>query len=100
MLLGDKGAFPEGFQDWQDHPAMEADFLWPAGACLSFFGLQDSYRGLAVLGSCSTGVQHLLRAGEASPVARRHRSSSPGQLGLAGLPCKGSRFHAAGQSLF
>ena len=26
--LGDKGALPQGSQNWQDRPTMEADFLW------------------------------------------------------------------------
>lgn len=55
-LLVEKGALPQGCQDWQDCPALEADFMQLGGAFSSFSGLQDFSRGLAVLSSCSTGV--------------------------------------------
>ena len=45
---------------------MEADFTWLGRACSGVTGLWDSSTGLAVLVSCSTGVQHPPRAGAAS----------------------------------
>ena len=52
-----------------------------------------------MLVSCSVVVQCLLRAGEASWAAGRQRSASPGQAGLAGLPCDEGRLLVAGQVL-
>ena len=40
--------------------------MLPGRACSGVFGLWGSCRGLAVLGRCSTGVQHPLRVGVAS----------------------------------
>ena len=51
--LGDKGALPQGSQNWQDCPTMEADFPWPGRACSGISGLQSSSRCLAVLGADS-----------------------------------------------
>ena len=71
--MGDKGAFPQGSLNWQDHPTMEADFPWHARACSIISGLWDSSRGLSVLGSSSTGVQYLPRVGAASWATGRQR---------------------------
>ena len=97
--LGDKGALPQDRQDWQDCPMMEADFPWPGKSYPSASGPQSSSRGRALLGSCSIGVQHLLRVGGASQAAGRQRSTSPGQPELAGPPHNGGSFPLAGQSL-
>ena len=78
---------------------MEADFTWLGRTCSGVSGVWGSSRGLVVLGSCSTGVQHPLRAGVASQATEKPRGSSPGQLQLAGLPRNGSRFCTAGLSL-
>ena len=37
-LLRNKGALPQSSQNWQEYPAMEADFPWPARVALSFLG--------------------------------------------------------------
>ena len=52
-----------------------------------------------MLGSCSMGVQHLLRAGAASRAVRRKRSASPGQPELAGPHYVEGRLPVASQSL-
>ena len=79
---------------------MEAVFTQPGRACPGVFGLWGSCRGLAVLGSCSTGVQHSLRAGAASWASENPRGSSPGQPDLEGLPENVGRFFMAQLSLF
>ena len=84
--LGNKEAFPQGSRNWQDHPAMEADFPWPAGACSSFSGLGDSSRGLVVLGGYSTGVQHPLQGWELLGGLLGNQRALP-----QGPPCNGSR---------
>ena len=78
---------------------MEAEFPWLGRACPSTSGLQNSSRGWAVLGSCSTGAQHLPRMGGASQASGRQRSTSPGQAELAGPHCDGGRLPVAGQGL-
>ena len=79
---------------------MEADFTWSGRACSGVFGLWGSCRGLAVLGSCSTGVQHPPRAVAASWAAENSRGTSSGQLELEGLPEYVGRFFMAWPSLF
>ena len=59
---------------------MEADFTHLGRVCSGVFGLWGSSRRLAVLGSCSTGVQHPPRVGEASWATENPRGSSSGQL--------------------
>ena len=66
---------------------MGAYFTWLGRACSGVFGLWGSSRRLAVLGSCSTGVLHPLRAGAASWATENLRGSSPGQLN--GQDCLG-----------
>ena len=60
-------------------------FHGPAKLLLAFLGCRGSCRGLAVLGSCSTGVQQPLRAGGASWAAANPRGSSPGHPDSEGL---------------
>ena len=79
---------------------MEADFTQPGRICSGVLGLWGSCRGLAVLGSYSTGVQHPPGAGAASWAAENPRGSSPGEPELEGLPENGSRFFTAQPSLF
>ena len=55
---------------------MVADFTWSCRACSGVFRLWGSCRGLAVLGSCSSGVQHPLGAGAAIWVTENPRGSS------------------------
>ena len=98
-LLGDKEALPQGSRNWQVHLRMGADFTWPGRACSGVSGLQSSSRGQAVLGSCSTGVQHHLRMGAASQATGKQRTSLPGKPELAGLPRDGDRLPMAGQVL-
>ena len=64
---------------------MVADFTWSCRACSGVFRLWGSCRGLAVLGSCSSGVQHPLGAGAAIWVTENPRVSSPGQPVSEGL---------------
>ena len=78
---------------------MEADFTWLGRACSGVSGLWGSSRGLVVLDSCPTGVQHPLSVGATSWAAENPRGSSLGQPELAGLPHNGSRFCTDGQSL-
>ena len=68
--LGDQGALLQGSQNWQDHPVVEVDFLRPGRFFPSASGLQSSSRGQVGLGSCSVGVQHLLRVGVAGGALR------------------------------
>ena len=70
--LGDKGALPQGSQNWQDHPTMEANFPQPGRACSGISGLQSSSRGLAVL--------VLLQEGVAPPEDRQARAGRGGWL--------------------
>ena len=58
---------------------MVADFTQSGRACSVFFRLWGSCRGVVVLGSCSSGVQHPLRAGAAIWAAAKPGGSSPGQ---------------------
>ena len=74
---------------------MVADFTWSCRACSGVFRLWGSCRGLAVLGSCSSGVQHLLGAGEAIWVTENLRGSSLGQPNSEGRPENvGGSFHS------
>ena len=52
---------------------------------LAFLVYRVSSRGLAVLGSCSAGLQHPLRDGAASWAAANPRGSSPEQPDSEGL---------------
>ena len=65
---------------------MEADFTQPSRACSGVFGLWGFCRGLVVLGSCSSGVQHSPRVGAAIWATENPRGSSPGQPNSEGLP--------------
>ena len=65
---------------------MEADFTQLGRACSGVFRLWGSCRGLAVLGSCSSRVQHPPRAVAASWATANPRGSSPGQPNSEGLP--------------
>ena len=65
---------------------MGADFIRPNRACSGVFRLWVSCRGLAVLGSCSSGVQHPLGAGAAIWVTENLRGSSLGQPNSEGQP--------------
>ena len=40
---------PQGSQNWQHCPVMEADFMWLGRACSGVSGLQSSSTGLVVL---------------------------------------------------
>ena len=74
---------------------MVADFTWSCRACSGVLRLWGSCRGLAVLGSCSSGVQHPLRAGEAVWVTENLRGSSLGQPTSEGWPENvGGSFHS------
>ena len=64
---------------------MVADFTQPGRACSGVFRLLGSFRRLAVLGSCSSGVQHPPRAGAAIWITENSRGSSPGQPDSEGL---------------
>ena len=78
---------------------MEADFMWPGRACSGVFGLWGSCRELAVLGSCSTGVQHL-PGWEQLAAPLRTQGLFPRAAELAGLPQDGGRYCMARPSLF
>ena len=74
---------------------MVADFTWSCRACSGVFRLWGSCRVLAVLGSCSSGVQHPLGAGAAIWVTENPRCSPPGQPNSEGLSENvGSSFHS------
>ena len=74
---------------------MVADFTRSGRACSGVFRLWGSCRGLAVLGSCSSGVQHPLRAGAAIWVTENLRGSSLGQPNSEGQPENvGGSFHS------
>ena len=74
---------------------MVADFTWSCRACSGVFRLWGSCRGLAVLGSCSSGVQHPLGAGAAIWVTENLRGSSLGQPNSEGQPENvGGSFHS------
>ena len=74
---------------------MVADFTWSCRACSSVFRLWGSCRGLAVLGSYSSGVQHPLGAGAAIWVTENLRGSSLGQPNSEGRPENvGGSFHS------
>ena len=74
---------------------MVADFTWSCRACSGVFRLWGSCRGLAVLGSCSSGVQRPLGAGAAIWVTENLRSSSLGQPNSEGWPENvGGSFHS------
>ena len=77
---------------------MEADFTWLGRACSGVTGLWGSSRGLAVLVSCSMGVQHPPRVGAASWAAENPRDSSPGQQRLAGSHSNEGRFAQPGRA--
>ena len=87
-----------GRQDWEVHTAMEADFTQLGRSCSDVTGLWGSSRGLAVLVSCSTGVQHPPSAGAASWATENPRGSSPGQQGLAGSHSNRGRFARLGRA--
>ena len=73
---------------------MVADFTWSCRAFSGVFRLWGSCRGLAVLGSCSSEVQHPLGAGEAIWVTENTRGSSLGQPNSEGLSENvGKSFH-------
>ena len=74
---------------------MVADFTWSCRACSGVFRLWGSCRGLAVLGSCSSGVHHPLGAGAAIWVTENLRGSSLGQPNSEGQPeSVGGSFHS------
>ena len=74
---------------------MVADFTWSCRACSGVFRLWGSCRGLAVLGSCSSGVQRPLGAGAAIWVTENLRGSSLGQPNSEGQPENvGGSFHS------
>ena len=74
---------------------MVADFTWSCRACSGVFRLWGSCRVLAVLGSCSSGVQHPLGAGAAIWVTENLRGSSLGQPNSEGQPENvGGSFHS------
>ena len=74
---------------------MVADFTWSGRACSGVFGLWASCRWLAVLGSCSSGVQHPLGAGAAIWVTENLGGSSLGQPNSEGWPEDvGKTFHS------
>ena len=82
-------------QDWKVHTAMEADFTQFGRVFSGGFGLWGSCRGLAVLVSCSTGVQHPPQAGGAIWVTENPSGSSPGQPKSEGLSENvGRSFHS------
>ena len=90
-----QGGLSEGRQDWEVHTTMVADFTWSGRACSVVFRLWGSCKGLAVLGSCSSGVQHPLRAVEAIWVSENPRGSSLGQPNSEGRPENvGGSFHS------
>jgi len=71
QAAGRKRSTSQGSQNRQDHPEIEADFLWLGGTCPGVSGLWRSSRVRALLGSYSVGVQHLLRVGVAIQAAWR-----------------------------
>ena len=74
---------------------MVADFTRSGRACSGVFRLWGSCRGLAVLGSCSSGVQHPLGAGAAIWVTENPGGSSLGQPNSEGRPENvGRSFHS------
>ena len=74
---------------------MVADFTWSCRACSGVFRLWGSCRGLAVLSSCSSGVQHPLGAGAAIWGTENLRGSSLGQPNSEGRPENvGRSFHS------
>ncbi len=74
---------------------MVADFTRSGRACSGVFRLWGSCRGLVVLGSCSSGVQHPLRAGVVIWVTENLRGSSLGQPNSEGRPENvGGSFHS------
>ena len=74
---------------------MVADFTRSCRACSGVFRLWSSCRGLLVLDSCSSGVQHPLGAGAAILVTENQRSSSLGQPNSEGWPENvGRSFHS------
>ena len=74
---------------------MVADFTWSCRAWSGVFRLWGSCRGLAVLGSCSSGVPHPLGAGAAIWVSENLRGSSLGQPNSEGRPENvGGSFHS------
>ena len=74
---------------------MAADFTWSCKACSGVFRLWGSCRGLVVLVSCSSGVQHPLGAGAAIWVTENLRGSSLGQPNSEGWPENvGRSFHS------
>ena len=74
---------------------MVADFTWSCRACSGVFRLWGSCRGLAVLGSCSSGVQHPLGTGAVIWVTENLRGSSLGQPNSEGQPENvGRSFHS------
>ena len=74
---------------------MVADFTWLGRAFSGVFSLWGSCRGLAVLGSYSSGVHHPLGAGAAIWVTENLRGSSLGQSNSEGWPENvGRSFHS------
>ena len=74
---------------------MVAEFTWSCRACSGVFRLWGSCRGLAVLGSCSSGVQHPHGVGAAIWVTENLRGSSLGQSNSEGRPENvGGSFHS------
>ena len=73
---------------------MVADFTWTCRACSGVFRLWGSCRGLAVLGSSSSGVQHPLGAGAAIWVTENPRGSSLGQANSGRSENVGGSFHS------
>ena len=62
-LLRTQGALPQGSQNWQDHPAMKADFAQLGRACSILSGLRAFSRGLVVLGTAPRGSSPSSRQG-------------------------------------
>ena len=74
---------------------MVAGFTWSYRACSGVSRLWGSCRGLAVLGSCSSGGQHPLGTGAAVWVTENLRGSSLGQPNSEGQPVNvGGSFHS------
>ena len=65
---------------------MAADFTWSCRACSGVLSLWGSCRGLAVLGSCFSGVQEPLGTGAALWVTENLRGSSLGHSKSEGQP--------------
>ena len=66
-LLGKQGALPQGSQNWQDCPTMEADFAQLGRVCSIISGLQDFSRGLAVLCTAPQGCSSSRGQGRENP---------------------------------